>query len=643
MKSHIITLFALFFCGFMFAQKDTDVLLTINKEDITVGEFKAVYLKNLDLLQDSSKKDPEAYLDLFIPYKLKVQEAYRLGLDKTDSYKEELSGYKKQLAKTFLTDTAISEQLVREAYDRTTTEVRARHILIKVAPNATAQDTVEAYNRIMDARQKVLDGQDFGDIARAYSEGPSGKANGGDLGWFKAFKMLYEFEDKAYKTAVGDVSMPFRTRFGYHIVQTTDKRPALGAVQVAHIMLVGRKKDSTINLRDRIYKIYDLLEKGQDFANLAQTYSEDKKTAPNGGVVRKFERGQLNSSTFEDVAFDLKAIGDYSQPFETRYGWHILQLVERFLVPSFEEARSTLENKVKKDMRSQVISKALTQKLAKLYETEEISELVNKMSSSEMGAFENDKWVFSGGVRSQDKAFVLKDSIYTVEELARFLERSYNPSKYPDKQVFFEESTRRYVDLKTQAYHEEHLEEIDPAFNAVLREYKEGLLIFDLMNQKIWDKARTDSVGLQGYYDKHKQNYKEPKKAVTTVYTSQDKNELDKLRAYLVKTDSEALKTLPESVLKSSEDLYVSDRASYASGYIPEIGISNVLPYKKGFVVYQVSDIKQEHIKTLEEARGAVISDYQQELEEQWIAQLRELATIDIKGKILKKLLKQLK
>lgn len=643
MKPLIVSLFMLFFSSLVHAQKDTETLIIINKEPISVGEFKAVYLKNLELLQDDSKKNPEAYMELFIPYKLKVQEAYRLGLDKKESYKKELAGYKKQLAKTFLTDVSISDKLVKEAYDRSVTEVKARHILIKLAPNATPQDTLGAYNRIIELRNKVLSGEDFGVIARTYSEGPSGKANGGDLGWFKAFKMLYEFENKAYATAIGDVSMPFRTRFGYHIVQTTDKRKAEGAVQIAHIMISEKQKDSTIKPLERITKIYELLEQGQDFESLAQTYSDDKNTRSKGGVLRQFERGQLSSSTFENMAFSLGNINDYTAPFQTKFGWHIIKLIERFPVQSFDNMQAALEVKVKKDQRSQVISKALTNKLTAFYGTYDISSLVKKISDPSAGTFENNKWVFSGGALALEKAFTLKDSVYTIEELARFLERSYNPGKYPNKQVFFKESTRRYIDLKTQAYHEAHLEEIDPAFNAVLREYKEGLLIFDLMSQKIWDKARADSLGLERYYKSVMSRYKEPKKALATVYTSQEKSDLVELRKQLNNDPHAIVDIAAVSILKSKKHLYLQDTSSYAATYQPQLGISKVLPYNKGYVLYQVEDIQEGRIKTLDEARGKVISDYQQELEKQWIKRLKMQSVIEIKKKVFKKVMKQLK
>jgi len=642
MKTYVLQVFALLFCLTITAQNDTDILLNVNEEAITVAEFKKVYLKNIELLQDESKKDPESYLDLFIPYKLKVQEAYTQGLDTNETYIKELSGYKKQLAKTFLTDVSITDKLVKEAYDRSVNEINARHILVRVAANASPADTLTAYSKITEARTKILEGGDFESIAKEYSDDPSAKVNGGELGWFKAFKMVYPFEKAAYGTTVGEVSMPFSTSFGYHIVQTTGTRKAQGAVQVAHIMILNEQKDATVNPKERIDQIYGLLQNGEDFASLAKTYSDDKNTAQKGGAIRKFERGEMSSTEFENAAFALENIGDYSEPFQSKFGWHIALLKEKFPVQSFEEAKGELESRVKRDKRSQVISEALLSKLRKRYNQEDISAVVALVDDKAVGDFTKDKWVYTANPEIADKAaFILKDSTYTIHELAQFLERSYNPRNFANNNTFFKESTRRYIDLKTQAYHEEHLEELEPEFAAVLRKYKEGLLIFDLMDQEIWGKAKTDSLGLQSFYESKKTQYKEAKKAVATVYTSQDKAALATFRKGLEANAEQAIEAIPETILKTTKDLFIKEVSSYASGYKPAKGISEVLSYNNGYVLYDVSEIAPERIKTLDEVRGIVISDYQQYLETTWIDTLKSNANITINKKVLKKLTKQ--
>jgi len=644
MKSYIIYLITLAFSLSAYAQKETDVLLYVNDEPITVAEFKQVYLKNIDILEEESKIDPAEYLDLFVPYKLKVQEAYKLGLDEKTAYKKELNGYKKQLAKTFLTDLDLTDKIVREAYDRMVNEVSAKHILIKVPLTAPAKDTLVAYNKIMEARNKVVAGEDFEKIAKAYSQDPSVKKNGGDLGWFKAFRMVYSFENAAYNTEIGEVSMPFRSNFGYHILVTTGKRKGDGAVKAAHIMIIQDQEDKTVNPKERIDKIYELLEKGEDFASLAKTYSDDNRTASKGGLIKQFERGQLRSTKFEDIAFSLTTEGEYSKPFKTNFGWHICKLIERLPVGSFEEEKGAIEKKLKKDKRAKAISDVLVNKLKGKYDKEDISDIVAVMKNKEIGDFKNRHWKFNDTLNNGGKpAFTLRDSTYVVKDLALFLEDHYDPTRYPDKEIFFENVTRKYVDLKMLEYHEGHLEELDPKFKTVLREYKEGLLIFDLMDQQIWNKAKTDTVGLERFYNANKSKYIATPEAVATVYTSQNKGTLVDFRSSLLSSATNTQDAMPEDLLKTAKNLVIKETGSYAPEYTPVKGVSDVLAYNNGYVLYDVSEIRPERIKTLKEAKGQVVSEYQKQLESDWIEGLQSNASVKVKKRVLKKLKKQLK
>ena len=644
MRNYLLCLFIFLTSTIVYSQKDIDVLLEINNESISIGEFKQVYLKNRELLQDNSKKDPAAYLELFIPYKLKVQEAYKQQLDKKESYVDEFLGYKKQLAKTFLTDVTLTDKMVKEAYNRLVTEVSARHILVKVAANATVSDTLAAYAKISEARDKILKGETFKKVAKKYSEDPSAQVNGGDLGWFKAFNMVYPFETAAYETEVNRVSKPFKTIFGYHIVQTKGFRKAEGAIQVAHIMILNNQKDKTINIQEKINKIYKILEEGQDFENLAKTYSEDVNTASNGGMIRQFERGQLSSKEFEDIAFALREEGEYSKPFKSKFGWHIAKLIERFPIKSFEDQKREIESRVKKDKRSQVISEALTQKLSKQYKHEDITSIVTLVKNKAVGTFNNGKWVFNTSVNNNTApGFIIKDSVYALKGLGKYLERSYNPNNYKDSDTFFNENVRYYVDLKILEYHEEHLEEIESEFTDILREYKEGLLIFDLMDQEIWTQAKVDSVGLQEFYNANKANYKVAQKAIATTYTSQNKSVLESFRNNLTISPEKIQASIPSNVFKTAKDLIVNETLSYAPAYTPEVGVSTVLEYNNSYVFYDVSLIQPEYINSLDKARGQVISDYQDYLEVSWINKLRSNATISINKRKLKKLTKQLK
>jgi peptidyl-prolyl cis-trans isomerase SurA len=217
--------------------KKDKVLLTIENKPVYVSEFLRVYNKNKEVVSQENKKDINEYLDLFINYKLKLRQAYDLKLDTVPSYIKEFTKYKEQLIEPFLKDRNVTDNLVREAYDRMKQEVKASHILVKLDAHALPKDTLKAYNKLIEAREKILKGADFEVVAKEYSEDPSAKKNGGDLGYFTAFSMVYRFENAAYTTNIGDISMPFKTNFGYHIVKVNDKRASKGEVKVAHIMV----------------------------------------------------------------------------------------------------------------------------------------------------------------------------------------------------------------------------------------------------------------------------------------------------------------------------------------------------------------------------------------------------------------------
>jgi peptidyl-prolyl cis-trans isomerase SurA len=292
-----------------------DVLFKIDNTPVYASEFLRVYNKNLELVQDESQKDVDAYLKLFVNYKLKLKEARDLEYNKKPSYIRELANYKKQLAKNYLTDNKVTDDLVSEAYDRTLNELKASHILIKIPEDASPEDTLTAYNQIMKLRESVIN-VGFEAVKKDMHNGKTIFAEG--LGYFSCFKMVYDFENMAYNTEVGEVSMPFRTKFGYHIVKIFDKRKSRGTVTVAHIMVSNKQTDSLQDAPEiRINDIYKKLSQGEDFESLAKQFSEDKSSSDKGGKLNSFSGGQLSSSEFEDVAFNLKNVGDVSQPFQS--------------------------------------------------------------------------------------------------------------------------------------------------------------------------------------------------------------------------------------------------------------------------------------------------------------------------------------
>ena len=326
----LFTLLITLFVTVIYAQDTSeDVLFTVAEEPIYVSEFLRVYNKNLDLVQDESQKNVDEYLSLFTNYKLKLKEAKTLKLHEKPSYKRELKTYKKQLAKNFISDNKVTDELVAEAYERVSYEVNANHILIKIPENANPQDTLVAYNAISKLRDKAIN-EGFETVRKEVHNGKS--VFGEELSYFSGFRMVYKFENVAFNTDVGEISKPFRTRFGYHIVHVLDKRKSRGELTVAHIMVNEKPNDdSNGNPENRIQDIYKKLNQGEDFEALAKQFSDDKNSAPKGGMLASFSSGKLSSQEFEEVAFGLKNVGDISEPFKSEFGWHIIKLYKKKL------------------------------------------------------------------------------------------------------------------------------------------------------------------------------------------------------------------------------------------------------------------------------------------------------------------------
>ena len=341
--------------------KKDKVLLTIDDQPVYTSEFLRVYNKNKDVVSEENKKDITEYLDLFINYKLKLKDAKELKLDTVKSYLNEFNKYKKQLIEPYLKDRAVTDKLVKEAYNRLKKEVKASHILVLVKPNASPSDTLKAYNKVLKAREEILAGADFAKVAKKQSEDPSAKQNGGDLGYFSAFSMVYPFETAAFTTPVGQISMPFRTRFGYHIVKVYDVRDSKGEIKVAHIMIRDKKNDNAY-AANQINDIYNKYKQGEKFELLAKKYSDDKSSAVKGGVIRRFSQGRM-IQPFADISFALEKVGDVSKPFKTKFGWHIVKLIAKYPVASFDKMKDELTKKVEKGERSVLIGKSITSKL----------------------------------------------------------------------------------------------------------------------------------------------------------------------------------------------------------------------------------------------------------------------------------------
>jgi len=634
------------------AQSNTkEVLFTINEKPYFTDEFSRVYKKNLDLVKDESQKDLNQYLDLFIGYKLKVSKAYKLGLQDSPQYQNELKSYRTQLSKNYFNDTKITQELVEEGYNRLQKEIRASHILILADENASPEDTLKAYKKIQDISKKALAGEDFSSLASQYSEDPSAKDNKGDLGFFTAFRMVYAFENAAYNTQKGSISKIIRTRFGYHILKVNDVRDNRGEVTVAHIMILNPKPEDTDQdkAKNTIDDIYSKIQQGEKFEDLAKQFSEDKSSSSKGGVLNKFASGQLSSEAFENVAFSLIKPDEISKPIPSQFGWHIIKLIQKHPVKTIDEMKNELETKIGKDDRSKKIVASLNEKLRKKYTYKKDTKQFALLSKLVTNDFYESKWTLPENLKDYTAPLLTittkKIDGKTFLEFIDKQQKSGLTTKPISKLV--DALYDKFLDEQLKAYYDDNLETEFVEFANVMEEYRDGLLLFDLMEKEIWEKAKTDTVGLQKFYNDHKMEHLWKNRVEATILSSTKMDMIKKALALLKK------KTEPQKIKeKLNVDTIInvmantgvfeegSDALPKATKY--EVGISDIFKEGEYYFVLKVDKLLPAGVKTLEECKGKIINDYQQYLEKGWVDDLKQEFTVKINKDVFEKVKKQL-
>jgi peptidyl-prolyl cis-trans isomerase SurA len=640
-----------------YAQTSTkEVLFTIDGKPYNTDEFSRVYNKNLDLVKDESQKDLNQYLELFIGYKLKINKAYKLGLQNGIAYQNELKSYRTQLSKNYTSDSKVTKELVEEGYSRSLKEIKASHILLMVDENASPEDTLKAYKKIQDIRLRIVNGEDFGKLAVEFSQDPSVKENKGDLGYFSAFRMVYAFESGAYKTAKGNVSNPIRTRFGYHLIKVVEVRDNRGEIAVAHIMIANpaTTTDSKADLdkqKNTIQDIYKKIQQGEKFEDLAKQFSEDKSSSSKGGVLNRFGSGQLSSEEFESTAFSLTKEKPISEPFQSQFGWHIVKLIEKYPLKSLVDMQSELESKVSKDDRSRLIAASMTEKLRKKIPVKRDHKLYAALAKLVTNDFYEGKWDVPANMKEYNKKlFAINDKVINGTEFLSYVkaqQKITNTLKPINKLV--ENLYQKYVDEQLNVYYNENLESEFPEFSAVMDEYRDGLLIFDLMEKEIWTKSKTDTLGLNKYYESNLKNYNWKNRFDVIIASSTKMEVIKKARKLL------GLGQTPEFIKEKLNEkggvvnvmtnigVFEEGNEVLPKNLKSETGVSDIIKEGEYYFVTKVNKVIPAGPKTLEECKGKVINDYQQYLEENWVKDLKSEFKVDVNQAAFEKVKKQLK
>lgn len=627
------------------ASNEGPVLLKFDEGNVSLAEFERVYAKNnggRDAVAGHTPAQYQEYLDLYVNFKRKVFEAEAMGLDTTPAFRQEFESYRKQLAQPYLTAKEVEDSLVREAYDRSQYLVRASHLLLTLSEDAAPTDTQEVYSQIMAYRDSVLTGgTDFGDLAGRYSQDPSARDNRGDLGYFSAFDMVYPFEVAAYETPVGSVSMPVRTQFGYHLVYVQDKLATAGKKRAAHIIVrVGPSYSAKTDeqAQTQIQEIYAKLEAGEDFSTLAQQYSDDPGSAPKGGDLGT---GRL-LPVMETLKLQLPG-GAYSDPFQTPYGWHILKVTEVDSLPPFEEAQASLKQRIQRDARAQISRTALLDRIRQENNYQEYPANLAAFTETVDDTYPRGMWqpdTAQATLYAQPLFSLGTDYTATVQDLVDYYQRTRvrRPRLSPAKAVA--ETFRTFAEAEILTYEETRLPAKNPEFRHLLQEYRDGILLFTLMEQKVWKKAVEDTVGLRQFYDSHQEAFHADERIEVQEYRSTTASILEQVASLLAdgRTDAEI-----DSVINQGSALGVrmfvqtyekGEEGLPASLFGQPVGYQSEILAGDSF--YRLMVIQEKYpagIKPFAQAKSEAITRYQDYLEAAWLQELAAKYPVDVNEK----------
>lgn len=643
-------------CSGLKAQNDTDILFSVGDRDVTVGEFKYIYTKTNGEAADFSRESLREYLDLYQRFKLKVHRAYDMGLDTVKSLQQELAGYRRQLADNYLIDRAVTDQLVEELYDRRKQDVNISHILIPLKKGAIPADTLNAYKQIMEIKQG-LKPNNFAEVAQEKSLDKYTNTKGGRVGYLAAPfpNGMYGLETAAYNAKINTVAGPVRTAFGYHLILVHDRRPARGEMEIAHIMTRKPAKGEPTEAKKNIERALALLENGQPFEQVASAMSEDKKTANNGGYIGFFGINKYEKA-FEDAAFRLSSDDAYSGIVESKVGFHIIRRISKKAQGSLEEERAPITAKVKEDQRFESATQALLSSIRRRSNFKEdkaaLGAYAARLADSTFFSFQwkpmskkSNTELFSMG----DKRVTLSDfEAYLLKNARQRVSRRRSGNSAEVATGLYNE----FQEAELLKYAESQLEKDYPEFRALMREYEEGILLFEATKMEVWDKASQDSTGLAKFFEANRSNYKWKDRAKVSLYTvypniSAKAGEIRKM----------AMNKDPEEVLNAFAEVGSPNKGLtvktdfYEKGRIPKLAD---LPWKAGvttkldrsnqtgrFSFYKIEEVLGSSQKELSEARGYVIADYQDQLEKDWVDRLRKEYSVKLRKRVFEKLVRK--
>jgi peptidyl-prolyl cis-trans isomerase SurA len=641
----VLLLLSIIIANMAIAQSTDPVIMTVNNKFVYKSEFERIFWKNKKETT-TDKKELDEYLELFIKFKLKVEAAKEMRLDTIKKFRDEFSGYQVTLQRPYLVDTMVNEALIQEAYYRTVNELRASHILILVAQDAPAVDTLAAFKKINTILEDINKGKiSFDDAAIRFSEDKSAATNKGDLGYFSAFRMVYPFEDAAYKTPIGSVSKPFKTQFGYHIVKPVDMRKTRGRVKVAHVMVrlgADASEQDKLNAKKKIDEIYEKASKGEDFSILVRDFSDDRNSVRKNGELEWVEAGKYYAE-FEEASFQLAKDGDISTPVLTPAGWHIIKRLKYQPIEDLESLRNELKNKIQRDSRSQKTRNSFVNKLKVEYKYTLNKQSYDAFVATVDNSLTENKWTKDNlaTLRLNAVLFTFAGKEYTQQDFARYIQESQNFTKGTTIAEYLNTALDRYVSGELIEYEKTRLESKYPAYSDLLNEYREGILLYEINDMKVWSYALKDSVGMRNFYDAKKQDYKWEDRVDARIFIATDKKVIDQafklIKKGKLRNDSivNLLNANSQLNIKFESGRYEVSKNEYTKNIKWVAGLNKPILYDGRYVIIAIDKVIPSEPKKLEEAKGFYIAAYQDYLEKVWIEELRVKYPVQVNKEVL--------
>ncbi len=625
-------------------KKSTEpVLMTVNGKNVPVSEFVYLYEKNNQ--QQAEPQTLDQYVDMFVNYKLKVADAEAAGIDTTEAFQNEYVGYCNDLAKPYLTDSTVIEKLRNDMYARLGTSRKVHHIIVN--PGRTPDERLASVNHLDSIRTAILNGADFEEMAVRYSDDRTAQKNRGSMGWINPLRLPIPFTEAAYATPVGQLSeIVDDLPYGYHLIFVDDERPSQGQVRARHILKLtrGLSAEEAAAQKQKIDSLYQCIKAGEDFGDLAARESDDTGSARRGGELDWFGAGVMVPE-FEKAAFALKE-GEVSEPFETAYGYHIVQnLGHRDMIP-YDEAMPMIDQLISRDIRSTEPRKAKLESLRRQYGVNLDKKVTDKVHAAIAANGGLDSLMVAQIAADYTTMAKVGDHKVLVSDAAKGLSQLPPKVSAAAGVQEFDRAADNAVNDAVTAEARNVIAATDPSYRNLINEYRDGILLFEISNRNVWDKANKDQEGLEEYFKANRDNYKW---------------EAPHFKAIIVSTTSDSISQAAQELL-AGRQFEVADsivpvlraafgrnvkverkvRAMGEDAVIDYLGFGAAKPEPSGkwASCFLYEGRMLEAPEEAADVRAAVVNDYQQWLEKQWLDRLHKQYKVKINSKELSKLRK---